>query len=143
MGQDVAKTQFTREDRQAYRQKVRRCLDVFARMLAESRFDGERRSMGLEIELNLTSDQGDPAMVNEKVLDLIADEDFQTELGQFNIEINIPPSRIESTVFSDLERSVRASLNHADDMARKADANVVMTGILPTLRPEHLTEATF
>ena len=36
MGQDVASRQFTREDRQKYRQKVKRCLDVFARMLAES-----------------------------------------------------------------------------------------------------------
>jgi gamma-glutamyl:cysteine ligase YbdK (ATP-grasp superfamily) len=143
MGQDVDKTQFTREDRQQYRQKVRRCLDVFARMLAESRFDIERRTMGLEIELNLTSADGDPAMVNDKVLELIADDDFQTELGQFNIEINIPPGRIEGRVFSELETAVRASLNHADDMADQADADVVMTGILPTLRPEHLTEATF
>ncbi|MDQ1585459.1 MAG: hypothetical protein QOH80_824 [Actinomycetota bacterium] len=143
MGQDVDKTQFTREDRQQYRQKVRRCLDVFARMLAESRFDIERRTMGLEIELNLTSPDGDPAMVNDKVLELIADDDFQTELGQFNIEINIPPGRIEGRVFSELETAVRASLNHADDMADQADADVVMTGILPTLRPEHLTEATF
>jgi gamma-glutamyl:cysteine ligase YbdK (ATP-grasp superfamily) len=139
MGQDVAKTQFTREDRQQYRQKVRRSLDVFARMLAESRFDVERRSMGLEIELNLTDELGDPAMVNEKVLDLIADEDFQTELAQFNIEINIPPQKIEGQVFQTLEREVRASLNHADDMSKKAEADVVMIGILPTLRAEHLT----
>jgi hypothetical protein len=139
MGQDVAKTQFTREDRQQYRQKVRRSLDVFARMLAESRFDVERRSMGLEIELNLTDDRGDPAMVNEKVLDLIADEDFQTELAQFNIEINIPPQKIEGQVFQTLEREVRASLNHADDMSKQAEADVVMIGILPTLRAEHLT----
>jgi gamma-glutamyl:cysteine ligase YbdK (ATP-grasp superfamily) len=138
MGQDVAKTQFTREDRQQYRQKVRRCLDVFARMLAESRFDVERRSMGLEIELNLTDELGDPAMVNEKVLDLIADEDFQTELAQFNIEINIAPQKIEGAVFQTLEREVRASLNHADDMSKQAEADVVMIGILPTLRPEHL-----
>jgi hypothetical protein len=139
MGQDVAKTQFTREDRQQYRQKVRRSLDVFARMLAESRFDVERRSMGLEIELNLADDRGDPAMVNEKVLALIADEDFQTELAQFNIEINIPPQKIEGKVFETLEREVRASLNHADDMSDQADADVVMIGILPTLRAEHLT----
>jgi gamma-glutamyl:cysteine ligase YbdK (ATP-grasp superfamily) len=143
MGQDVAKTEFTREDRQNYRMKVRRCLDVFARMLAESRFDGERRSIGLEIELNLTSDGGDPAMVNDQVLELMADEDFQTELAQFNIEINVPPSRIEGGVFADLETSLRASLNHANDMAQKAQSNVVMTGILPTLRPEHLTASTF
>jgi gamma-glutamyl:cysteine ligase YbdK (ATP-grasp superfamily) len=139
MGQDVAKTQFTREDRQQYRQKVRRSLDVFARMLAESRFDVERRSMGLEIELNLTDELGDPAMVNEKVLDLIADEDFQTELAQFNIEINIPPQKIEGQVFQTLETEVRASLNHADDMSKQAEADVVMIGILPTLRAEHLT----
>jgi len=139
MGQDVAKTEFSREDRQQYRQKVRRCLDVFARMLAESRFDVERRSMGLEIELNLTNELGDPAMANEKVLELIADEDFQTELAQFNIEINIPPEKIEGAVFQRLERDVRASLNHADDMSKQAEADVVMIGILPTLRPEHLS----
>mgnify|MGYP004492281613 CR=1 FL=1 len=33
MGEDVAARVFSREDRQRYRQKVRRCLDVFALML--------------------------------------------------------------------------------------------------------------
>ncbi|MDQ1628075.1 MAG: hypothetical protein QOI54_1819 [Actinomycetota bacterium] len=142
MGQEVESRQFTREDRQRYREKVRRSLDVFARMLAESRFDAERRSMGLEIELNLTDDAGDPAMNNAKILELMADPDFQTELAQFNIEINVAPQRLAGTVFGDLEEAVRASLNHADDVARQTDTNVVMTGILPTLRPEHLTEHT-
>ncbi len=142
MGQDVPKTHFTREDRQQYRHKVRRCLDVFARMLAESRFDTERRSMGLEIELNLCDDRGDPAMVNAKVLELMADPDYQTELAQFNIEVNIAPQRLTGGVFNVLEQEVRASLDHADDVSTKADANVVMIGILPTVRPEHLTEET-
>ena len=30
-------------------------------------------------------------MRNAEVLGAIADPDFQTELGQFNIEINVPP----------------------------------------------------
>ena len=46
---------------------------------------------GLEIELNLVDDAGDPTMRNAEVLGAIADPDFQTELGQFNIEINVPP----------------------------------------------------
>ena len=54
MGQEVAAKTFTREDRQRYRRKVRACLEVFARMLAESRFEPARGSVGLEIELNLT-----------------------------------------------------------------------------------------
>jgi len=142
MGQDVAHRQFTREDRARFRQKVRRCLDVLARMLSETRFDSERRSMGLEIELNLTGPDGDPAMVNEKVLGLIADPDFQTELAQFNIEINIAPQLLAGDVFERLETEVRASLNHADDEANEAGADVVMIGILPTVRPAHLTEDT-
>lgn len=140
MGQDVEIRQFTREDRQRYREKVRRCLDVFARMLSESQFDTERRSMGLEIELNLTDEQGDPAMNNAQVLALMADPDFQTELAQFNIEINVAPARLTGSVFADLELAVRTSLNYANDVARQTETKVVMTGILPTLRPEHLTE---
>jgi hypothetical protein len=54
MGQDVATRVFSRADRQRYREKVRVCLDVFARVLAESRFEPTRESFGLEIELKLT-----------------------------------------------------------------------------------------
>src|SRR3954463_12781614 len=94
MGQEVAPRVFSREDRQRYREKVRACLDVFARMLSASRFESDRRSFGLEIELNLTDDGGDPALANASVLEAIADPDFQTELAQFNVEINIPPRAV-------------------------------------------------
>ena len=60
-------------------------------MLADERFEPARGSFGLEIELNLTDDDGRPALANAAVLEAIADPDFQTELGQFNIEINIAP----------------------------------------------------
>jgi len=139
MGQEVEANQFSREDRQRYRQKVRRCLDVFERMLKESRFDFERPMTGLEIELNLVDDVGDPAMANSRVLELIADTAFQTELGQFNIEVNLRPQQLAGTLLEDLETDIRASLNAANDKARKADARIVMIGILPTLGPEHLT----
>src|ERR671929_1532891 len=98
MGEDVAARVFSREDRQRYRAKVKRNLDVFARMLSESRFDAEHRSIGLEIELNLTDEGGDPAMKNAAALEAIADEDFQTELGRFNVEINIPPRLLCPTI---------------------------------------------
>ena len=98
MGEQVSVTAFSRDDRQRYREKVKRCLDVFARMLRESQFDPGRRSVGLEIELNLTDEAGDPAMVNARALELIANPDFQTELGQFNVEINIPPHTLRRDV---------------------------------------------
>ncbi len=138
MGQELAPRVFSREDRQRYRTKVRSCLDVFARMLSESRFDPERRSFGLEIELNLTDDAGDPAMCNASVLEAIADAAFQTELGQFNVEINIPPRLLEDGVFADLEENIRRSLNHAEDRARGVGAHMMLIGILPTIDEAHL-----
>src|SRR3954452_14228615 len=125
MGEEVAARTFTREDRQRYRTKVKRCLDVFARMLAEARFDADHRSIGLEIELNLTDNDGRPAMRNAAVLEAIADPDFQTELGQFNVEINIPPHLLEPKIFSDLEASIRRSLNDAETKAARAGGRMV------------------
>ena len=133
MGDEVAAKVFTGEDRKRYREKVKRCLDVFARMLAEARFDADRRSIGLEIELNITEETGDPALANVHVLEMIADPAWQTELAQFNIEINIPPRTLEGDVLNVLETEVRASLNNAEDGAQRAHARLLMVGILPTL----------
>jgi len=143
MGEEVAAKEFSREDRQRYRQKVRSCLDVFARMLAESRFHPERRSFGLEIELNLTDEQGDPAMVNARALEAIADPDFQTELGQFNVEINVAPRLLQDGVMRELESAVRASLNGAEEQARTVGAHMMIIGILPTVTEKHLNAESF
>jgi gamma-glutamyl:cysteine ligase YbdK (ATP-grasp superfamily) len=143
MGQEVAARTFTREDRQRFRRKVRACLEVFARMLAESRFEPARGSFGLEIELNLTDDAGEPAMLNAAVLEAIADPDFQTELGQFNVEINVQPRLLGGHVFDELERDARASLNTAEERARTVGAHMMIIGILPTIGPQHLSSDSF
>ena len=139
MGEEVEQRTFTREDRARYRQKIRRSLDVFASMLREARFEFERPLTGMEIELNLVDEHADPAMRNAEVLAAIADPDFQTELGQFNVEINVAPQRLAGEGTAVLERAVRASLNDAEERARTVGAHMAMIGILPTLRREHLT----
>jgi hypothetical protein len=140
MGRDVAATVFSREDRQRYRQKVRTNLDVFARMLSDARFDRDRRSVGLEIELNLTDLAGDPAMAGTQVLERVASADFQTELGQFNVEISVAPRRLEGAVLAELEASVRETLNSAEERSNEVDAHMMLVGILPTITDAHLNE---
>ena len=119
MGAVVDATTFTREARKQHREKVRKGLDVLARMLNESRFDFERPMVGLEIELNLVDEELQPAMRNAEVLKAIADTSFQTELGRFNIEVNVAPRRLVGGGFSSFEQSVRKSLNDADPRARE------------------------
>jgi hypothetical protein len=141
MGKDVSPVAFSREDRIRYRQKVRRCLDVFALMLDDFGFDSERPTTGLEIELNLVDDDAEPAMRNAEILANLADPTFQTELGQFNLELNARPRLIEGNGFDDYERDLTDSLARAEFRAAKADATIILIGTLPTLRPEHLVLA--
>src|SRR5215218_1225708 len=101
MGEEVEAQEFSRADRTRYREKVRRNLDVFARMLREARFDTDDPMTGMEVELNLVDENGDPA--------------FQTELGQFNIEINVPPAKIREGGLTTFEETLRRSLNDAEE----------------------------
>ncbi|MDQ2876031.1 MAG: glutamate--cysteine ligase [Actinomycetota bacterium] len=139
MGRDVPAITVSQQDRRAYREKVRQCLDVFARMLRESRFENEAPQLGLEIELDLVDGDARPSMRNTEVLDAIADPRWATELGQFNLEINVPPRQLTGDAFSRLEDSVVASLSHADKRALDTGSRLVMVGILPTLRPSDVT----
>jgi hypothetical protein len=141
MGRDISLAVFTGEHRRRYREKVRRCLDVFARMLAESRFDEGRPLTGVEIELNLTDRDADPTMRNAQVLEAIADPTFQTELGQFTIEVNVPPRLLAGKGLVAYEEEIRGSLNAAQEKAERTDTDIVMCGILPTIRQEHVQAA--
>ncbi|MGH3743064.1 MAG: glutamate-cysteine ligase family protein, partial [Micromonosporaceae bacterium] len=138
MGRDVAPVRVSREDRRRYRDKVHRCLDVLARMLQESQFEFDRPHIGLEIELNLVDTTGHPLMRNSDVLDAIADPAWATELGRFNLEINVPPRELGGV--AELEREVRDSLNQADERARQVGGELMLIGILPTLRESHVSE---
>ncbi len=142
MGQEVDQQEFSRADRTAHREKVRRCLDVFALMLRQSHFEAEDPMTGLEIEFNLVDGEGRPALKNAEALEAIANPDFQTELGQFNLEINVAPRRLGTGGITDFEADLRASLNDAEERASQVGAHLVMIGILPTLEAGHLAPGT-
>ena len=142
MGRDIEPIKISGEDRRKYREKLRRSLDVFERMLRESVFDPGLSLVGQEIELNLVDERGEPSMRNAAVLEAIANPAWATELGQFNIEINVPPRQLAGAALGDLEDEIRADLNAADNKARGSGSRLVMIGILPTLRQDDVHEGT-
>ncbi|MGN9793264.1 glutamate--cysteine ligase [Streptomyces sp. NPDC054847] len=141
MGRDVPALVFTRDDRRRYREKMQSCLDTFALMLREARFESERPQVGLEIELNLVDEAGEPAMRNTDVLEAIADPAWSSELGRFNLEINIPPRTLTAGGPDSWEQEIRDALNHAEERASEVGAHLAMIGILPTLRQRDVGEA--
>jgi hypothetical protein len=140
VGDEVKRTTYNRAQRREYRRKVQLCVDVFETMLAQSRFDSDDSLTGMEIECNLVDAGYQPAMSNRHVLDAIADPAYQTELGAYNIEFNVPPRALGGQTALHLEAEVRDSLNDAETKASAGGAHIVMIGILPTLMPEHLID---
>ncbi|MGR8011761.1 glutamate-cysteine ligase family protein [Streptomyces hypolithicus] len=141
MGEKVVAGGFDLSDRQRYRHKLQLCLTGLERLLAEKRFDRPKNLMGLEIELNLAGADGMPMMMNAEVLERIASHDFQTELGMFNLEVNIAPHRLGGRVLDQLAEELRTGLGYAHRKATEVDAGIVMIGILPTLGRQDLVPA--
>jgi gamma-glutamyl:cysteine ligase YbdK (ATP-grasp superfamily) len=137
MGVGITSGVFTRDDRTRYRQKMRRCLEVFAWMLDDFRLDEESTMTGLELEINLIDELADPAMLNDEVLVGLGDRSFQAELGLFNIEFNSEPRVIAGRGLEDYEADMAGRLANLDEHAGKSDARIVLVGILPTMTERH------
>jgi gamma-glutamyl:cysteine ligase YbdK (ATP-grasp superfamily) len=142
MGRDIQAITITGEDRRLYRAKLARSLDAFARMLRENLFESGSCLVGQEIELNLVNEDASPSMRNAEVLTAIADPSWATEVGQFNLEINVPPRDLVGDALASLEQEIRASLNAGDAKARSIGSQLVMIGILPTLRKQDVHAGT-
>src|SRR5215475_6958601 len=140
MGRDVPVIVVSHADRRRYREKVRSCLDVLARMLRGSQFPTGPEQVGLEVEFHLVDEAGAPAMRNTDVLAAINDPDWSPELGRFNIEVNMAPRLLAGDALATLEQLLTGSYNRADFGARRCGARLAMIGILPSLREHHATE---
>jgi len=140
MGRDVPAIVVSQADRRRYREKVRSCLDVLARMLRDSQFPTGPEQVGLEIEFYLVDEAGSPTMRNSDVLAAINDPDWSPELGRFNIEVNMAPRLLAGDALATLEQLLTGSYNRADAGARRSGARLAMIGILPSLREYHATE---
>ena len=132
MGDEVTVTVFTREDRQRYREKVKRCLDVFARMLAERAFDREHA-------LDRARDRAQPHRgdrrpgAGERAR---ARADRRRRLpdraGAVQHRDQHPAAHARGRPCSrELEDDRPRDLNHAEEQARKAHAHMMIIGILP------------
>jgi len=138
VGQDVDRTTFSRRDRQNYRLKVQRCSEALAVMLREHRFARDEPMTGLELELNLVDEMLTPSLIGRDIIDSLPSSDFQTELGRWNLELNLPPRPLPGDEWRHLERQLVDELAMVRNKAAERDAQLAVIGILPTLERRHL-----
>ncbi|MGW9825697.1 glutamate--cysteine ligase [Brevibacterium sp. CS2] len=139
MGDAVSSQRYSPEQRTRYRELLNADLETFDSYLQEATFV-DHGTIGMELELNLVDADMQPFRVNDKVLAAIDSDEFQSEIGSYNIELNHPVLQVSGTGLRELESGLRARLAAAHAGARAHDAQIGMIGTLPTLTTEFLED---
>jgi CBS domain-containing protein len=127
---------------QAIRDFTRALLDdlrALEAMIDRGLIESGRHRFGAEQELFLVDHHWRPAPIALQLLEDLEDTRFTTELALFNAEINLDPQDLDGRCFSQLERQLQDLLSKLRDSARKQNADVVMTGILPSISKSDLS----
>ncbi|HYV06279.1 MAG TPA: CBS domain-containing protein [Blastocatellia bacterium] len=131
----------TGSDARELRIFMRRLLDdihALDRMMLSGMIESGVRRIGAEQELFLVNKSWRVAPVSLEVLRRAADPHFTTEIAQFNLEINLDPILFGTDCLSKLEKRLNLLIARAREAARACGAEVVLAGILPTIRKSDL-----
>ncbi len=139
MGQTDVSAAFDPQQLRLFGQKVLRDLRALEAMIEQSLFETDRRRIGAEQEMCLVTPEGFPALVGPAILEAVEDSHLTTELGRFNLELNLDPQEFEGHALSVMEGQLLELLAIVRRGAREEGSEVLLTGLLPTLEKRHLT----
>lgn len=94
--------------------------------------------IGAEQEFCLVDEEFLPTGNSLDVLSDIKDDHFTTEIGNFNLEINLDPIKLSGECFSAMHKDLIMLLSKANESAKKHNSRIILTGILPTLSLKHI-----
>jgi CBS domain-containing protein len=115
-----------------------RDLQALEFMIEDGWIESGKRRVGAEQELFLVDQSFRPAPAALELLEKIDDPCFTTELGLFNLELNLEPCEFGSCCLSKMERVLDEKLSYLRTVAEEEGYEPVLTGILPTLRKSDL-----
>lgn len=138
MGRDIDRVEFNDDDFRAFQEKLHQQLEQLKHIIATPTFGDEPLKLGAELEMYLVDDIGDISLSNQLLLDELNDPQYQPELNQYNIELNLSAVAQKGKPFSKLRTEIVEKTGELEKIARRHKVNIVAVGILPTLRAEHL-----
>ena len=124
---------------QAFMKALLEDLRALAFMLAEGRVESGVARIGAEQEMFLIDRYFRPAPVSLEVLKQANDPRLTTEIARFNLEANLTPLELENDCFARLEHELTEVIELARKSAATQNADILLSGILPTLQKSDLT----
>lgn len=135
MGTLNVKPIVTLEQRKEFLYHLLKDVKALEKMIKEDLFEKDIQRIGAEQELCIVTKDFRPSYNSLKILDKINDTHFTTELGLFNMEINLDTFVLKDFCFSKMENHLEQLLVKTRKIAESLDGDkIILTGILPTIR---------
>ena len=131
-------SEFEGEQRRRFTRALLADLRAFERMLADGAIEEGVQRIGAEQEMFLIDRTWHPTNGVLKVLERLKDPHFTTELGLFQLEMNLDPHSFTGDCLGRTERQMIELLAKAHRALNDDDSTMVLAGILPTLRKTDL-----
>lgn len=110
-------------------------LDI---MINENMIKNDIQRIGAEQEICILNDEYDPGNNALELLEQIKEPGFTTELAVYNLELNLDPLELKAGCFYAIHDTLLKKLNAAATVAEQNKSHLLISGILPTIRNEHI-----
>ena len=123
----------SKEDKSNYIHHLVNDVEALDQMIREGVIEKSPIRIGAEQEFCLINNEFKASHNSLEVLKEINDEHFTTEIGNYNLEINLDPLELKDDCFSVLANQLKGYIEKAKNAAAKKNTKILLTGILPTL----------
>jgi CBS domain-containing protein/gamma-glutamyl:cysteine ligase YbdK (ATP-grasp superfamily) len=139
MGEHNVSTEHDSRQAHAFMKALLADVAALEQMIEIGRIESGVRRIGAEQEMFLLDRAMRPAPVALEVLKNADDRRLTTELGKFNLEANLSPRPLAGRGLREMEEELSELITIARRAAQVCNADVLLTGILPTIRQSDLT----
>lgn len=116
-------------------------IQALEHMLDREMFENDIKRIGAEQEMCIVQNKNNkPALICMEVIEKLGTNCtwLETELAKFNLETNLTPRVFEQSCLSDMEGEIMDYLAQINTALQSFDAQIALTGILPTLQKFNL-----
>ena len=128
-----------KKDKANYVHQLTKDIEALDYMIDNDMIEKAPIRIGAEQEFCLVDDEFLPNGNALEILKEIGDDHFTTEIGNYNLEINLDPFELKGDCFSLLHTQLKTLLDKAKTIAEKHNTKIALTGILPTLSLKHIS----
>lgn len=139
MGEQITKPAESKQAVRTFMKSVLNDVHALDYMLEHGLVESGVHRIGAEQEIFLVDKYLRPAPIAVEVLAHARDARLTTEIARFNLEANLTPVELNRHCFRQIEDELNDVVRITTESARSLGAEILLTGILPTLQPSDLT----